>query len=79
MTHKTSEMVFYQIQGGKTVKDVQFDPQTLEIWSTDVNVPLSMISSKKFSIFLAFDNYFLVAKLLYKSKCPSVCMSVRQV
>ena len=30
----------YQIVGGETVKNVQIDPKTTEIWSTRLNVTL---------------------------------------
>ncbi len=32
----------YQIIFGKTVKNVQIDPQTTEIWVTNLNVTLSV-------------------------------------
>ena len=33
---------YHQILGGKTAKNVQIDPQTMEIWPTDLNVTLSV-------------------------------------
>ena len=39
---KLSQWLPYQILGGKTVNRVEMDPQTTEIWSTDLNVPLTV-------------------------------------
>ena len=35
---KTLKWRSYQILGGKTVKKVQIDPQTMEIWTKKLNV-----------------------------------------
>ncbi len=63
-----------------------------EFWITDCNFKSALILSvmlqslrisnfklktKGFSFSAQHWCYFLVAKLLYKSKCPSVCLSVR--
>ena len=37
-----SQWLPYQILGGRTVINVQIDPQTTKIWSTDLFVPLSL-------------------------------------
>ncbi len=42
--HSSNQLKYlpYQILGGKTVKYVQFDPKTMEIWSTELIVTLSV-------------------------------------
>ncbi len=57
-------MAFYQILGCKTVyKNVQIDPQTNEIWATELNVPLSVSDGVNESV-----NDTLVGAELLKSK-----------
>ncbi len=39
---KNHKLHSYQIQGGKTVKNVQIDPQATEIWAKELIVMLSV-------------------------------------
>ncbi len=45
----SKKLSFYQIQGGKTVKNHQIDPQTTDIWSAKINLERSI-----------FDRYFML-------------------